>query len=534
MDLLFPPHARVSSQQITAVSNAAVSRSIFTGAARSVSRAGSRWRFGISSLNTGEREPYSTRAALQAFGFAIDGQANRCYYIDAAYRQRGSFAVPELLSNNLFTSGTAGWTGHNSSSDLTSSDRILRATFNNATLGCAFRNSSALATLSQYAPYVLRAVLIPGRGDSSTATLRIGTSTGASDIAMATGTFGLVTASGVTDAVSSIYVLVNGGADAGRLAGDYWECPFVSLTRCALVDNGVNYLLQSNDFSNAAWTKTNVTISANATAGPDGTTIADQFTEDSASSSKRVAQAATITADAQDISLYCYLKKGTRNFGWFQLTEATGGTGILAFFNLNTGVIGTVGSPGANWSNARTFITPFGNGWYRCHLMARKTNAATSIAGAVGVANVDGSVVYSGSGGAAMFAVGGGIAPSGVPGRVRGTTATTVTTGIAQSGASLRLKGLPASTNGLLLPGDRVQSGYQLNTVTQPLNSDSSGIGFLQCATAWRTAPADSAPIIVNNPMGRFMLTGNESGWSDSPGVTSDFEFVMEESLDVA
>jgi hypothetical protein len=104
--------------------------------------------------------------------------------------------------------------------------------------------------------------------------------------------------------------------------------------------------------------------------------------------------------------------------------------------------------------------------------------------------------------------------------------------GASQVGAGLVIDGMPTSTSGLLLPGDRVQIGNQLNVVWAPLNSNSSGEGYLHCATPWRASPADNAPVIIHNPMGRFVLTENAGGWDDRPGRWSDFSFNFEEALD--
>jgi len=105
--------------------------------------------------------------------------------------------------------------------------------------------------------------------------------------------------------------------------------------------------------------------------------------------------------------------------------------------------------------------------------------------------------------------------------------------GASQTGANLNIQSLPASTNGLLLPGDRVQIGTQLNTVVAPLSSDSGGGGYLQCAAPWRLSPANGAPVIIFNPMARCILTSASGSWDESPGKYADFELQIQESLDL-
>ena len=103
--------------------------------------------------------------------------------------------------------------------------------------------------------------------------------------------------------------------------------------------------------------------------------------------------------------------------------------------------------------------------------------------------------------------------------------------GAGQTGNSINVKGLPTSTNGILLVGDWVECSGQLNMVTAPLNSDSAGLGFLQLQRPFTTAPADNAPVIINRPMGRFLLADEEVSWSSRPGVLSDFSISFVEDI---
>lgn len=105
--------------------------------------------------------------------------------------------------------------------------------------------------------------------------------------------------------------------------------------------------------------------------------------------------------------------------------------------------------------------------------------------------------------------------------------------GGSQTGPNLNITSLyPTSTNGLLLPGDRVQIGTQLNTVVAPLNSDGFANGYLQCALPWRSSPANLAPIIIDKPMARCVLANISDGWDESPGGFADFNLQIQESLD--
>lgn len=83
-----------------------------------------------------------------------------------------------------------------------------------------------------------------------------------------------------------------------------------------------NRLLYSEDFSNAAWVKTNVTVTANSTAAPDGATTADTLTATAANGT--VIQDLGVVASAKKTgSLWLKRKTGSGNI---QLTM-DGGTG---------------------------------------------------------------------------------------------------------------------------------------------------------------------------------------------------------------
>lgn len=116
-----------------------------------------------------------------------------------------------------------------------------------------------------------------------------------------------------------------------------------------------NLLTFSEQFDNAAWTKNNVTITANSTVAPDGTATADTITATATTASHNVTQAGGLSGVQQTFSIYA--KAGTSSF--IQLWHGAGAS-IFANFNLATGAIGTVGAL------ATAAIASAGNGWYRC------------------------------------------------------------------------------------------------------------------------------------------------------------------------
>jgi len=119
-----------------------------------------------------------------------------------------------------------------------------------------------------------------------------------------------------------------------------------------------NLLTRTEEFNDAAWTKTAVTATANATTAPDGTTTADSIIEDSTNSQHAVFQTVTTAAGSATFSVYAKLASGSR----FLSVYPQGTTVGYAIFNLSTGVITQTGG-GAYLASS---INSVGNGWYRC------------------------------------------------------------------------------------------------------------------------------------------------------------------------
>jgi hypothetical protein len=120
-----------------------------------------------------------------------------------------------------------------------------------------------------------------------------------------------------------------------------------------------NLALRSEEFENASWVKTASTITANTTISPSGIQNADTLIGNGTLSSHSVFQAVSLIGGANN-TISVYAKKGTNNF--LQIYGFSTGYGVntWANFDLNNGVMGSVGS------SATATITNVGNGWYRC------------------------------------------------------------------------------------------------------------------------------------------------------------------------
>jgi len=160
------------------------------------------------------------------------------------------------------------------------------------------------------------------------------------------------------------------GSGVPRLSYMYGSCPALLLE-----PQRTNLALRSEEFDNASWGKTASSITTNTTTSPDGNTTADTLTGDGTSSLHGLEQSISVTSGVT-YSWSIYAKKNTNNF--LQIVASSGrfGSNVWANFDLDSGVIGSVGS------STTASIVNVGNGWYRCTITATATatgSAATYI-----------------------------------------------------------------------------------------------------------------------------------------------------------
>jgi hypothetical protein len=145
----------------------------------------------------------------------------------------------------------------------------------------------------------------------------------------------------------------------------YGSCPALLLE-----PQRTNLALYSEQFDNAAWGKNAATITANTTNAPNGTTTADSLVGDGSTNNHRVELAGAITSGAiYTVSIYA--KKNTNDFLQIFSFSSPFGVNVFANFNLNTGVVGTVGS------STTASITNVGDGWYRCVVTGTATSTGS-------------------------------------------------------------------------------------------------------------------------------------------------------------
>ena len=130
-----------------------------------------------------------------------------------------------------------------------------------------------------------------------------------------------------------------------------------------------NLITYSEQLNNAAWTKEQVTITANATTSPDGTITADKVIANATAGDKYVAQIFTV-AIGDAFTTSAYFKSSEYTYAFIRFGGLVSNPYVI--YNLATqSVVTTSGLTSSS-------ITSVGNGWYR--ITATATSTTTTIA----------------------------------------------------------------------------------------------------------------------------------------------------------
>jgi hypothetical protein len=158
-------------------------------------------------------------------------------------------------------------------------------------------------------------------------------------------------------------------------------CPSLLLEK-----QSTNLVTYSEQFDNAAWSKSGVTVTANDTTSPDGTQNADKVVENTANSSHGCYQGATVT-NGIPYTWSGFIKAGERTK---VRLYAESSSAPYVSFNLSDGTI-------TNTSGSITgSIENFGNGWYRC--IATTTTTGTTAYFNINALDASGNISYTGDG----------------------------------------------------------------------------------------------------------------------------------------
>lgn len=114
-----------------------------------------------------------------------------------------------------------------------------------------------------------------------------------------------------------------------------------------------NLLIYSNTFSDASWTKTNITVTANATTAPDLTLTANKLTITTTFGNHQINRLSVVASSQCAMSIYAKAD----GVNTLTILDGTGSFGSI--FNLSTVTVTNVGT------GVGTMVS-VGGGWYRC------------------------------------------------------------------------------------------------------------------------------------------------------------------------
>ena len=141
--------------------------------------------------------------------------------------------------------------------------------------------------------------------------------------------------------------------------------------RAAVADAVVrtNQALWSQDFTNAAWTRTRVTISPDVANAPDGTATADKIVPNTTSSTHHVIETTILDASTQyAVSIYA---KAAEYSQFRILLSAANGWDVTTESDFDL-----VAKTATAVSGATPVIEDVGGGWYRCSVIATTNGSA--------------------------------------------------------------------------------------------------------------------------------------------------------------
>ena len=127
-----------------------------------------------------------------------------------------------------------------------------------------------------------------------------------------------------------------------------------------------NILLRSRELNDAYWTKSNTTISADATDGPDGTATADKVVENTANNFHFVERLSltksSSTSMVVSVAGFAKAAERTQVIVWLR-DSANQANRVSAQLNLSNGTVASSGNNGT-FSGVSARIVPLANGWY--------------------------------------------------------------------------------------------------------------------------------------------------------------------------
>ena len=294
-----------------------------------------------------------------------------------------------------------------------------------------------------------------------------------------------------------------------------------------------NLFTYSEQFDNEAWLPQTITVTANQTTSPDGAVTADKIEEDSTNNGHHILRIPALAPDAF-YTFSVFSKKGAGRDYCRLLAFNKAGMATHAWFNLATGVKGTVSGAGAT-----SGIESCGNGWYRVWITYNTETGAEICYHAIGIASADEAYVYIGGGASCyIYAWGAQLEKSFFPSSYIPTTSAAVTRNadaltFPSSGNISPLVGsvraefsVPLSASSLSLYNQAIIGGSNM-----PIYMDGEGPLKIFDGIGWVGAPA-SPGLALSGNKGATRWSGSEMAVCLNGGVVGSGSFDGDLNID--
>lgn len=149
-----------------------------------------------------------------------------------------------------------------------------------------------------------------------------------------------------------------------------------------------NLAVRNADYAGGLWFEGNCSLDEDISDGPFGSTSMARFTETGASASTTCANDIAVSS-ATTYTYSGFFKKGTCDFvRMVAANNSAWSNGAQAWFNLNTGVVGTLNTRGSGWTAVSHGIKAMGGGVYLCWIVFTTSGTTLRVALAAATADV--------------------------------------------------------------------------------------------------------------------------------------------------
>jgi hypothetical protein len=211
------------------------------------------------------------------------------------------------------------------------------------------------------------------------------------------------TRASVANYCNSLGVLAAAAVDEPRIE---YDAETLAVRGLLIEEARTNYLLRSQEFSNASWTKTTSNVTADAVAAPDGTLTADKLYDDATTGQHYLSQSYTKTSSSE-VQSYCasvWVKAAEYSrFSLMVLGSSGSAHSASVTFTLGSASMSAIVYSG-NYDTGQARIDKWPGGWYRCALDFRINNDAQATVGvALTLFNNSASGIYAGDSASGVY-----------------------------------------------------------------------------------------------------------------------------------